>query len=329
MDGISVKGMQENLKSLGPYSTLLIVLGWFIAAGMYFTMGTFFTAILALIIFTVLCPIGMFIANKIRTMVQPDLVLTSGVGELVKTRIYFAIGPQIIAIVIVLILSASVLHMKSSLNAEETYSQTVGALKNADKLSVLTNEQVLTLREYETKVEEIQNQPYKELEKTEEYKARVKKEIEVLSSMLTAAGLKNNGIYIIDELYIDPEYLANGGLIYDVDKETIHFEAINHGNGLKNFPFLTLSELVDVQFAGTIIKACSDEVRERKPHHRNFTVPMARDTAKKLKDAFGTLNFDWQNAKMSDYMTVVFFARLSLSPKVKLTIVRANFQPKK
>ena len=324
MDGISVKTMQENLGALGPYSMFLLIPAWFIAAGMYFTLGTFFSAILALIIFTVLCPVGMFIGNKIRTLVQPDLVLTSGVGELVKTRIYWAIGPQIIAMVIALILSATVLHMRDTLDAEKEYKQAISALKDSDSVASIAKDQIPVLEEYQKKCEELEIQPKKEFEKREESKERIKNEIAALSSMLEAVGLKENNLYRIKSDMVEPGYLGEGEMAYNADKEILHFASREIGIS-RDIPGLQSGELIEVQFADNIIKICTDEVRNIKQSHMNFNAPVPRETEKKIKENFGQLNFS--SRKMSKKIKVEFLAQLIL-PSLEWKIVRVNMQPR-
>lgn len=101
----------------GPTITVAVVF-WILAMMLYFTKGTFWSALGASVLFTILCLPAAAAGNLFRRIFCPDFVITSGTGELVKSKIWWAIGPQSVAVFLALCISLTVVNSKEDIARE-------------------------------------------------------------------------------------------------------------------------------------------------------------------------------------------------------------------
>ena len=314
MDGVTVKSIQDRVNVLGPYSLVILVISWIIVAGMYFSQATFGSALLALIAFTVLSPIGVFLGNKFRTIVKPDMMFTSGVGELVKTKIFWAIGPQVVGIIIAFLIScvfittndmkeANRLQDEINRSEEQSISASVKALNDVTSLPTISKKHVEILNSFKENTKAVFSLPRGEFEKIDDYNKRKKQQIAETINSLNLQGIKNNDIFIVKNNYVNPKFLYNCYFKYTIDKDLFEFGTSAYKPFI-NIPGKVDSGLMDVQFGDIVTPLRHD----RRQAYNQFYVNLPVEEAKKLKKLFGSLDFNDAEEKLQ----VSFVARLNI-----------------
>lgn len=101
----------------GPTKAVLVLM-WIVGVVIYFAGGTFLTAICATILFSILIIPAAIAGNFFRKTFCPSFVITSGVGGLVKAKLFWMFGPQVIGVFIAMLLSMVVITSKDQARAD-------------------------------------------------------------------------------------------------------------------------------------------------------------------------------------------------------------------
>ena len=112
-----VKGMLD-----GPTLVVVIVM-WILGVATFFHSGTVGSAIMATVLFSVLCLPAAIVGNSVRKAITPMFVLTSGVWNLIKVKIFWTFGIQAIAVFIAMAISFSLINSKDVIAREKARAE--------------------------------------------------------------------------------------------------------------------------------------------------------------------------------------------------------------
>lgn len=281
----------------GPSITVVVIF-WLLAVIVFFSQGTFWSAVLTTILFSVLCLPAAAAGNLFRKMFSPDFVLASSTGGLVKAKLFWMFGPQATAVFIALLISLVAFTSKDDVAREaaavEGEKQEVVAAEEQHKQDLIMLERLKTdvtpctpeaweVASYQLSGKATAKYPAPvkdELETVEEFNKR-EKERELNVEKETARLRKEIG-FEVGKLY---RFTYNKGRVtlkYDADEKYLYgnFRPADYGTGT-----LPVSPPIDTLFISLFGKAGMCPYKT----HR-YGLPFTIDEVKAIRGSYASLS---------------------------------------